>query len=67
MQGFRSTASISIEEMTLTAEQEAVIIGHISFNIYHLSFQNKDRLVTHTQRRAGFRMLNDKCQMIYDQ
>ena len=40
MQGFRSTASISIEEMTLTAEQEAVIIGHISFDIYHLAFEN---------------------------
>ena len=37
---FRSRASISIEEMTLTAEQEAVIIGHISFDIYHLAFEN---------------------------
>jgi hypothetical protein len=34
------------------------IIGHISFDIYHLSFGSE---------AGGLQMIYDKCQMIYDQ
>ena len=34
------------------------MIGHISFDIYHLSFSSE---------AGGLQMVNDKYQMIYDQ
>jgi hypothetical protein len=47
---------------------EKVIIGHISFDIYHLSFADLWLLKVHGLLVAeGLEMVNDKCQMIYDQ
>ena len=39
-------------------QKEAEIIGHISFDICHLPFVSE---------AEGLQMVNDKCQMIYDQ